>query len=145
MATAHRGKAGHSTVVESIHTSALPTVLALAAVVVGIAALLPLIQSSGATSSAGRLHVLREERAGWQAQLRELEVEAARLGSLERIEQEARKRLGMEEPKEVLFIALDAPAPAPRRVPARYLPPDPGHREAGSSLWQDIFGWLPLP
>jgi cell division protein FtsL len=144
VATAHKSNAG-TTVIEGLQSSGLPVALSLAAVIIGIAALLPLIQSSGATSKAGRVNALEEERTASQARLRELEVEVARLGSLDRIEQEARTRLGMEEPKETHFIPVDVPGPQPLKAPSRYLPAEPQHPHTSSSLWEDIFGWLPLP
>jgi len=69
----------------------------------------------------------------------------ARLGSLDHIEQEARTRLKMEQPKEVHYIAVPVPAPEQHRLPSRFLPPAPQHHDTGSSLWDDIWGRLPLP
>lgn len=144
MATAQKSNA-RTTVIEGLQVGGLPVALSLAAVVIGIAALLPLIQSSGATSKAGRVDALEEQRTASQAQLRELEVEVARLGSLERIEQEARTRLGMETPKQTHFIPMDVPGPEPLKAPSRYLPQEPQQSNTNSSLWEDLFGWLPLP
>src|SRR3546814_221179 len=102
----------------------LAVVLTIAAVVVGLAAMLPLVQSSGATSTAGRVERLQEEKTGMQAKLRELELEVAQMGSLGRIENEARTRLQMEPPKETHYIAVDAPPPEKSKLPSRFLPPE---------------------
>jgi cell division protein FtsL len=120
-------------------------VLILAAMIVGLAALLPLVQSSGATTTAGNIRRLEQEREDMQARLQELEVRVAGLGSLSRIEHEATTRLKMVKPQEVHYIRVDAPAPAPHRLPSRYLPQPADSSSAGSSLWEDVFGWLPLP
>ena len=125
--------------------TSLPAILTIAAVIIGLAALLPLLQSSGATSVAGRIYGLEQERAGWQARLHELELEVAKTGSLDQVEQQARTRLKMEEPKEVHYIRVDAPPPQDGKLPSRFLPPEPAHASTGSSLWEDVFGWFPLP
>jgi len=143
MATVH--KSGTGAVSGVLHSPSLPVALIAAAVVIGLAALLPLVQSSGATSIAGNIHLLEQQKADAQARVRELEVEVAQLGSLNRIEQEAKKRFQMGPPKEVHYISVDAPAPRERRLPSRFLPPTAPRAAAGSSLWDDLFGWLPLP
>jgi hypothetical protein len=123
----------------------MPVLLTLAALIVGIAALLPLVQSSGVTTTAGQIRLLEQERAGWQARLRELEVQIAEMGSLNRIEREAKLRFKMTKPERVHYLTVDAPPPEERRLPSHFLPAEPAHRETGSSLWDDIFGWFPLP
>lgn len=125
------------------HAGTLPVILILAALVVGLTALLPLVQSSGATSTAGDVEHLEQERQDWQARLHELEVDVATLGSLARIEREARVRLGMTRPKETHYITVDAPPPEERKLPTRYLPSDDGTKEANNSVWDTLFGWLP--
>jgi len=123
----------------------LPVVLIVAAVVVGVAALLPLVQSSESTSTAGEIRRLEEEKIGWQTRLQELEVEVASMGSLDRIEKEARTRFKMTTPENSVYIPIDAAPPEARKIPSRYLPEgsesEPGE---GTSLWEDIFGWVPL-
>jgi cell division protein FtsL len=125
--------------------STLPIVLIIAAMIVGLTAMLPLVQSSGATSIAGSVQRLQEDKAALQARLRELETEVATLGSLGRIQQEAKVRLEMEQPKDVRYIRVDLPPPADRRLPSRFLPPqqEPVPANDDSSLWEKLFGWLP--
>jgi cell division protein FtsL len=123
----------------------LPIVLLAAAMLVGLAALLPLVQTSGATTTAGHIRQLEQERADWQAQLREQELRVAQLGSLARIEKEARERLKMVPPTDIRYIRVDAPAPAPHRLPSRFWTEEEESSTAGSSLWQDLAGWLPVP
>ncbi|MEX0682373.1 MAG: hypothetical protein WD904_09680 [Dehalococcoidia bacterium] len=125
--------------------SSLPVILIVAAVIVGVAALLPLVQTSIATTTGGSISRLEREREDWQARLHEQEVSVAQLGSLERVEREARDRLQMVTPDNVNYLRVDAPAPAPHRLPSRYLPAEPAQPDTGSSLWEDVFGWLPVP
>jgi len=131
------------TALDFAHAGNLPIVLIIAALVVGFAALLPLVQSSGATSTAGRLQELEQQKQDWQARSRELEIDVATLGSLSRIDKEARLRLGMVRPKETHYITVDVPPPEERKLPTRFLPPPHQPNRTGSSLWDTLFGWLP--
>ncbi len=135
---------GSSAVPEVLRGTNIPVILILAALVVGIAALLPLVQTSLATSTGGNVSRLEQLREDWQARLHEQEVSVARLGSLDRIESAAKVRLKMVAPDSVTYLRVDAPAPAPLKLPSRYLPDEKGPVESGS-LWEDFFGWLPLP
>lgn len=140
MATDRREVAG-----AGFGSSTLPIVMIFAAMAVGIAALLPLMQSSGATTTAGNIRQLEQQRTDWQAQLQEQEIKVAQLGSLQRIEQEATTRLKMVHPTNVHYIRVDAPPPEPHRLPSRFLPQHAERTSAASSLWDDVSGWLPLP
>ena len=144
MATVHKTR-NDSTIGGLLHTPNLPILLIVAAMVVGLAALLPLVQSSSATTMAGKVRQLEQERADWQARVREAELGVATLGSLNRIEREAKIRLKMTQPATVHYISADAPPPEPRKLPGRFLPAAPERVSAGSSLIEDLFGWLPLP
>ena len=135
---------GSSAIPEVLQDTNLPVILILVTLVVGIAALLPLVQTSLATSTGGNVSRLEQLREDWQARLHEQEVNVARLGSLDRIESEAQERLKMVAPDSVMYLRVDAPAPAPQRIPSRYLSEEEGPVE-GESLWEEFFGWLPLP
>jgi cell division protein FtsB len=123
----------------------VPVVILIATLIVGVAALLPLVQNSLATSTGGAISDLEREREDWQARLHEQEVAVAQLGSLDRIEEQAKNRLHMVEPEDVTYITVDAQAPAPHKLPSRYLPPDEGQSGGGSSLLHDIISWIPTP
>ena len=125
-----------------LRSPALPVVLILAACAIGVTALLPLIQSSSATSTAGDVRALEAERNDQRARLRALELEIAQLGSLPRIEQEAAARFKMGPPKILNYIAVDAPAPEAPRIPSRYLGEEPPKDSDSSSLFEDIADWL---
>lgn len=129
-----------------VRIPSLPFLLLGVSVVVGIVAFLPLSQSSSATAINGNIQRLERQKADWQARLHEMEVQAATLGSLDRIDQEARSRLQMEEPKEVHYLPVDAAGPEPLRLPSRFLLPQPADsQQSHPSLWEKLFGSLPLP
>ncbi len=141
MAASRRGS---SAIPETLQGANIPVILIVAALVVGVAALLPLIQTSLATSTGGNVSRLEQVRGDWEARLHEQEVRVAELGSLARVEREAKARLKMVAPDSITYLVVDAPAPAQHRLPSRYLPDEKGPVESGS-LWEDLFGWLPLP
>lgn len=124
----------------------LPVVLTIAAMVVGIAALLPLVQSSESTSTAGDIRQLEQDKTSWQIRLQELEVDIARMGSLDWIEAQARFRFKMGPPQDTMYISVDSAPPEARRIPSRFLPQEQTTEpESTTSVWEDLFGWLPLP
>jgi hypothetical protein len=139
VATARKQQATTSGVLRS---PTLPSLLTLAALVIGVAALLPLIQSSSATSTAGEVRALEIERNDMRARLRALELEVAQMGSLTRIEQEAAARFGMGAAKQQHYIAIDAPALEPRKIPSRYLPEPADESSDSPSLIEDIVDWM---
>jgi cell division protein FtsL len=114
-------------------------------VVIGIAGLLPLLLSSKVTSTSSDIRQLERVRNDWQARTQELEAEIAVLGSLDRIEKEARDRLGMVPPGETVYITVDQPAPEKQIVPLRFLPPEKEQPRQEESWWESILGMLPVP
>jgi len=125
-----------------LRSPALPVFLTLAALVIAVAALLPLIQSSSATSTAGEVRTLEAERTDMRARLRGLELEVAHMGSLGRIEQEAAARFKMGPAKQQHYIAIDAPALEPRKIPSRYLPEQTEPSSGSPSLIEDVVDWV---
>lgn len=131
---------------EILPGASLAVVVTVAAIAVGLAALLPLIQSSGATTTNARMQRLQQELADWEARIQELEVEVATLGGLERIEEEARRRFQMVPAQETIYITVDATGPQPRKLPSRFLPqPEPSRQSESPSVWDRLFGWIPWP
>ena len=144
MSTAHKTRKA-SAVGELLHSPSLPALLIVAAMVIGLAALLPLVQSSDATSINGNIQKLEQDKADWQARLHEIELDIASLGSLDRVERDATQRLHMKAPNSVQYITVDVAAPAEHKLPSRFLPPPPEPQQSGSSIWHKLFGWFPLP
>ena len=138
------GRHGSRAIPETLQATNIPVILIMVALIVGVAALLPLVQTSLATSTGGNVSHLEDLREDWQARLHEQEVSVAELGSLDRIEREAKSRLKMVVPDSVTYLTVDAPPPAPLRLPSRFLPDKKESIESGS-LWEDLFGWIPLP
>ena len=130
---------------ELLRSPSLPTLLIISALAIGAAALLPLVQSSIATSTNGNVHRLEQQRDDWQAHIQETELEVATMASLERIEEAARTDLKMVEPKESRYITVAAEPPEPRRLPSRYLPPAAKEAQSEPAIWQQLLDWLPLP
>ncbi|MCH7522270.1 MAG: cell division protein FtsL [Chloroflexi bacterium] len=143
MATIQR--TGRHIVSDLLRSPNMPTLLIISALVIGAAALIPLVQSSIATTTNGNVRLLEQQRDDWQAQTQELELDVATMAGLNRIENEAREGLKMVEPKETRYITVPVEAPAPRRLPSRYLPPTADEREAEPSAWKKLLDWLPLP
>ncbi|MCH7484350.1 MAG: hypothetical protein IIA90_04290, partial [Chloroflexi bacterium] len=58
---------GSSAIPEVLQGTNIPVILIMAALVVGVAALLPLVQTSLATSTGGNISRLEQMREDWQA------------------------------------------------------------------------------
>jgi cell division protein FtsL len=130
---------------EVLRSPSTPVLLLISALAVGGAALVPLVQSSIATTTNGHVRQLELERDDWQARIQELELEVATLAGLDRVEQEARTRLKMTAPKETRYLSVPVEAPEPRRLPSRYLPAEARQKEAEPAIWEQVLDWLPLP
>jgi cell division protein FtsB len=124
--------------------ASLPVILLIAAMIVGLAALLPLVQSSGATTTAGSITQLQQQHDDWQARLEEEQAKVAQLSSMNTIRQEATTRLKMVEPAETHYITVDASAPALDPLPSRFLRQQQPPAAAGKSLWDDVLDRLPF-
>ena len=123
----------------------LPSLVIICVVVIGLAGLLPLLLSSRVIHTSSDVRELEGVRNDWQARTQELEAEIAVLGSLDRIEKEARGRMGMVPPGETVYITVDQPAPEKQIVPLRFLPPEKDQSRQEESWWEAILGMFPLP
>jgi cell division protein FtsL len=124
----------------------MPLVLTIALVAVGLAALLPLLQSSQATTTGYSIRQLERQRNDWEARIHELEAEVASLASLDRIENEAHDRLNMQAPEDTVYITVDVASPESQPIPERFLPPENQETTQGDkSWWQSLLDLLPLP
>jgi cell division protein FtsL len=117
----------------------------MSALLIGAAALVPLVQSSMATTTNGNVHRLERQRDDWRARIQELELDVATMAGLDRIESEAQSKLKMVEPEETRYINVAAEAPEPRKLPSRYLPPPAEGKGAEPGIWEQLLDWLPLP
>jgi cell division protein FtsL len=123
----------------------LPSLVITCVVVIGLAGLLPLLLSSRVVHNSEDIRQLEGVRNDWDARIQELEAEIATLGSLDRIEKEARQHLGMVPPDETVYITVDQPAPEKQIVPLRFLPPKKDQSHQDSSWWESILGMFHLP
>lgn len=140
MTTAHR--TSRHFLPELLRTANLPTLLIFSALAIGLAALVPLVASSIATTTNGSVHRLEQERLDWEARVQERELEVAASAGLNHVEAIAKNQLNMVEPKETRYITVPVPAPEPRRLPARYLPPSLEETESEPALWERVVDWV---
>ena len=101
-----------------------------AAGLVTAAALLPVVQSSNATTAGYEIRQLERRKSDLQASIYNAQSEIAELGSLQRIDREARDRLGMVPATRTVMVTVDEAPPAPWRVPARFAEPQEEERPA---------------
>ena len=123
----------------------LPSLVIVCVMVIGVAGLLPLLLSSKVIHTSGDVRQLEGVRNDWNARNQELEAEIAVLGSLDRIEKEARERLGMVPPEETIYLTVDQPAPEKQIVPLRFLLPEKRQSQDDESWWESILGLFHLP
>ena len=104
-------------------------IAAIVTIVVGMVILGVLLEQVTLAQSAFRLSHLRDELLHEEARHEELLLEAAKLGSPDRIEMHARTRLGMVDPPSIEYIVADVYGGTARRFargPQRVaLPADP--------------------
>ncbi len=127
-----------------LRPSSLWRILALAFGVVALLGLFQVIETSDATRTSYSIQGLEQERLDWSAQVHRLEAEVATLTSLERVEREARGRLGMVPAETVLYLDVDVPPPTQHLVPRRLLTFESGDSEGGTPWWQAVLKLLPF-
>lgn len=124
----------------------MPAVLTIALVAVGLAGLLPLLQSSQATTTGDNIRRLERQRSDWEARIHELDAEIASLAALDRIDREARERLNMLPPEETVYLTVNVASPETQPFPARFLPPEKQETvKEDQSWWQSLLDLLPFP
>lgn len=120
----------------------------MCAMAIGAAALLPLVQSSIATSTNGNLDRLERERDDWRTRVQERELDVATAAGLDHIEKVARKDLKMVEPVTTRYITVPVAPPEPLHVPDRYLHTADTEQEDATPIWEEALNLLkrlPLP
>lgn len=118
--------------------------LVVAVGIVGLSAMLPVIQNSSATSAGFALQDLEAQQAQLEGDIRLLESDVARLTSLPRIERRALD-IGLTPGPSPYFVTVDEPGPAPAKLPAEYLPGPVREGGGTESWWRSLLKWLPLP
>jgi cell division protein FtsL len=117
-------------------TGVRPVILG-AFLVVGSLCLLQVIQASSATSTGYALQRLEDERSAMQAEVHQLESEVAALTSIDRIDRDARDRLGMvpATADDTMNLQIGKQPPSQQLVPLRFLSEQPGASPAKSTPW----------
>jgi hypothetical protein len=118
--------------------------LITAIAIVGLSAMLPVIQNSSATTAGFALQDLQARKAQLEGEVRVLESDVARLTSLPRIERRATD-IGLSPGSSPYFVTVNEPGPAPAKLPAEYLPVPVREGDGPESWWRSLFKWLPLP
>jgi cell division protein FtsL len=128
----------------SFRLRSLRRILALALAAVVLLVLLQVIQTSDATSTSYNIRHLEQDRQDLSAQVHSLEAEVATLTSLQRVEREARDRLGMVPAEKVLYLEVNVPPPQQQLLPRRFSASEPSVDEPGTSWWQALLKLLPF-
>lgn len=112
--------------------------------IVGISALVPVIQSSMVTSEGFTMQRSQEQEATLAGQISILESEIGQMTSLGRIQHRALE-LGLQPSTDPDFIHVSVAGPAPAKLPSSYLPAPVPEQIHPESWWQSLTDWLPLP
>jgi hypothetical protein len=111
---------------------------------VALLGLLQVIQTSDATSTGYAIRGLEQQRLDWSAKVHSLEAEVATLASLERVEREAKDRLGLVPAEKVIYLESAVAPPRQQLVPRRFYVSDSGAGETDTSWWQALLKLLPF-
>jgi cell division protein FtsL len=125
-------------------TGARPALL-IAFLVVACVGLLQVLQTSNATTNGYTLQRLQQERFDKQAEVHTLEAEVALLTSIDRIDKEARGRLGMVPATSTMTLEVHKQPPAQQLVPLRFITTSTTAKVESRSWWQKLLGLVPLP
>lgn len=124
----------------------IPGVAILAAGFVAAAALLPVAQTSITTETGAEIRRLEVQRGDIQARINATQADVATLASVDRVDREARERLGMVPAGRSIYVTVTQPAPV-SGVPSRFL----NDEEAAAPVatvapwWKTVLSKLPKP
>jgi len=114
-------------------------------VLVVLAILLPVVQSSDEAAQGYRIRALQQQKSDLQAQIYLTQSQIAQLGALSRVDSEARSRLAMAPVTREVNLSVAVDEPDVRPLPNGYLPQVqapavPEH----DSFWQRLLHLLPF-
>ncbi len=120
---------------------------AIAAAVIMAAAIaaLQVFQSSGFANAGQEIQRLQQEERDSQARVHDLEAEVAALSSLERVERQARERLGMIPPKGIVYVEVAVPAPDKPLLPRPIVSGTASAATPSAAWWQRVLRAFPIP
>lgn len=119
--------------VRPINSFRFPVWIWIAAAGLTLAAVIPILQASSATSTSAELQALERDRAGLEAEVRLIASQVGELASLQRVEDAARERLNLTPAVPTTVLHVDEPPP-PRVLPRRLL-------RSESSSFESVRGW----
>lgn len=120
-------------------------IVGVALAALALAAMIQVVQSSDATSRGYQVQQLQRRRLELEAQVHQKEAEVALLASLDRVEREARTRLGMVPAEQRLYMQMSEPVPREQLLPTRFLPPaEAAPAGGGRPWWRRLLDRLPL-
>ena len=119
--------------------------LTITLALVAVAILLPVMQSSDETAQGYRIRALEQQQVDLEAKIHSTQSDIAQLGSLSRIDSEARGRLGMVPGDRSVAVAVNVPIPTTHPLPNRYLQPAaPSAASPSEPFWQKLLRLLPF-
>jgi cell division protein FtsL len=119
---------------------AIAAVLTVAAAI----AVLQVFQTSSFANTGQAMQNLEAQKVDATAQVHQLESEIAALSSLDRIERNARDRLGMVPARDITYIQVAVPAPGNPLLPRPILPAPKPTPEHSKSLVQRLIRAVPF-
>jgi len=117
---------------------------AIAAVLTAAAAiaLLQVVQSSSFANTGQQIQVLETQKLDSTARVHQLEAEVAALSSLDRIERNARDRLGMVPARNIMYVQVAVAAPEDPLLPRPVLAP-PSSQVPHPTIWKRLVHLVP--
>lgn len=119
-------------------------VLLFAFLVIAAVGIVQVSQTSNATTNGYTLQRLDQERFDKQAEVHQLEAEVALLTSIDRIDKEARGRLGMVPADTVMTLEVHKQPPEQQLVPPRFISTSKPTTVETRSWWQKLLGMVPF-
>lgn len=115
--------------------------IAAGIVVVGLSAMLPVLQKSTQTSRGFSLQQHQAQEVRLTTEIHQLESEVARLSSQERLERRA-YQIGLLPSRDAMYVEVSVPGPEPAKIPAEFLPPREPTVEDPAPWWRSLLGLL---
>jgi hypothetical protein len=124
--------------VHPVQRGRLPIAVWIGVIGIAFAALLPVLQTSDATSAAASQRGLERDRARLQAEVRLLASQVGELSALNRVADVAQTRLNLVPARPTVVLTVKE-TPPPRLLPARFLPQQDLELVETLPWWQTLF------
>jgi hypothetical protein len=111
-------------------------------VLLGLTAMLPVLQKSMVTSRGFELQQHEADLARVNAEVHLLEQQVAGLMSQERIERRA-GQIGLFPGQGAIYVQVSEPGPEPAKVPAELLAPATEEPQGSDPWWKPLVRWVP--